>query len=311
MLTGGNQHVGNWPGKTVEKKEGTVVAGGETIHVYDLPGTYSLTANSLEEMITLDFLIHELPDVVVVVVDTGQLERSMYMLAEVVPLGIPMIVALNKMDMAENQGYEINPGVFKQKTGFAVIPMTASKSEGIAALLEAVAKIESAEPSSIKRIALPGEDLPQYNDVLEIVQDNRPSGFSGPWLASKLLEGDAGAATMMAEHLSPEAWAKLRAILPRPEKGQMTMATSRYDWVKHMLPGLVAGSPGHYKRNGFDVAATHPIWGKLIAVAVLLVGMIAAYLLSIPLMIPGFAFFFLADPLSRPSPGLPRHGSAP
>lgn len=299
MLTGGSQHVGNWPGKTVEKKEGKVAVRDQTVHIYDLPGTYSLTANSLEEIITRDFLIREQPDVAVIVVDAGQLERSMYMIAEVVPLGIPIIVALNKMDMALNKGLEIDPGAFEQMTGFTTIPITASRNKGIPELLDAVATIKSTEPASICKTSLPGEDLPHYHRLLNMVQKNLPQGYSGPWLTSKLLEGDKDVTSMMAEHLSPELWTRLRTFLPRPEEGQMTVAKARYDWIRDILSSLLVGSPERYKRSRFDVAATHPVWGKLIALAVLFFGVIAAYLVAIPLMIPAFALFFLSNPLQK------------
>lgn len=299
MLTGSNQHVGNWPGKTVEKKEGVVEVGDQTIHVYDLPGTYSLTANSLEEVITRDFLILEQPDVVVVVVDAGQLERSMYMLSEVVPLGITTIVALNKMDMAENQGYELNLGMFEQLTGLVTIPIIASKNQGITELLEAVVRIGGDEQSSIFRESLPGVALPHYDEILALVNGKLPSGYSGAWLTTKLLEGDTKVTGLMGDHLSPESFTNLKSFLSPPEEAQLTMAKVRYEWLGDLLPCLIVESAKHYKRGRFDVAATHPIWGKLIALASLFIGIVAAYIISIPLMIPGFTLFFLSDPLQQ------------
>jgi ferrous iron transport protein B len=208
------------------------------------------------------------------------------------------------MDMAVNQGYRIHTDAFDQMTGFVTVPITASKNKGIAELVEAVIKDGAAEPSPIRETPLPGANLPQYDNVLKTVRDNLPAGHLGPWLTSKLLEGDAEVAVLMAEQLSPEEWDGLKAILPCPEEGQLTMAKARYDWIGNMLPGLVAGSPRHYKRNGFDVAATHPIWGKLIALGVMFFGVIAAYLVALPLMIPGFAVFFSAEPLQRALTGV-------
>ncbi len=304
MLTGGNQHVGNWPGKTVEKKEGKVSVGDETIHVYDLPGTYSLTANSLEETITRDFLIKEQPDAVVVVVDAGQLERSMYMIAEVAPLGIQMIVALNKMDLAANQGYKIDSDAFERMTGLVTIPITASRNKGIPELLKAIAKTGIAESPESLSMALPGADLPQYDSVLKSVRNNLPPGYSAPWLTIKLLEGDTEVASMMAEHLPRDSWAEIKSILPPVDEGQMTVAKTRYDWIRKYLSGLVVSKSFRFKRNRFDVAATHPVWGKLIGLGVLFFGIVAAYLVSIPLMIPGLAAFFLANPLQQALTGI-------
>src|SRR5574340_1697478 len=104
LLTGLNQHVGNWPGKTVERREGRFDLEGETIRLVDLPGTYSLTANSPEEVIAREFIVREQPDVVVAVVSAANLERSLYLLAELLALHAPVVVALNMMDVARQEG---------------------------------------------------------------------------------------------------------------------------------------------------------------------------------------------------------------
>ena len=102
LLTGLSQHVGNWPGKTVEQKEGTFTYNGTTYRLVDLPGTYSLTASSVEEVIAREFIIRERPDVVVAMVNAATLERSLYLVAELLPLPSPVIVALNMMDVAHS-----------------------------------------------------------------------------------------------------------------------------------------------------------------------------------------------------------------
>ena len=104
LLTGLSQHVGNWPGKTVEFKTGTYHQDGMTMQIIDLPGTYSLTANSLEECIARDFIIKDQPDVVVVVVNAAALERNLYLVAELVCLSVPLVIGLNMIDVAEQQG---------------------------------------------------------------------------------------------------------------------------------------------------------------------------------------------------------------
>ena len=100
ILTGLSQHVGNWPGKTVEKKEGAHTADGVEMRIVDLPGTYSLTAFSEEEKVAREFIIHEAPDVIVLLVNAAALERSLYLLAELLLLGSPVIVAVNMLDVA-------------------------------------------------------------------------------------------------------------------------------------------------------------------------------------------------------------------
>lgn len=126
-LTGLNQHVGNWPGKTVERKEGSFSLNGFKGRITDLPGTYSLTANSLEEKIARDFLINRGADVVVVVVDASQLERSLYMAVEALLLPIKVVVALNMADVAENMGLSVDSEALEAFLRVPVVPMVAAR----------------------------------------------------------------------------------------------------------------------------------------------------------------------------------------
>ncbi len=107
LLTGLNQHVGNWPGKTVERREGAFCHEDRQYSLVDLPGTYSLTANSPEEVIAREFILREQPDVVVAVVSAANLERSLYLVAELMALSIPLVVALNMMDVAAQEGIRV------------------------------------------------------------------------------------------------------------------------------------------------------------------------------------------------------------
>ncbi|MEJ2753122.1 MAG: FeoB small GTPase domain-containing protein, partial [Chloroflexota bacterium] len=107
-LTGSSQHVGNWPGKTVEKKEGVLKIGTHDVLVVDLPGTYSLTAYSVEEVITRDFIINEHPSAVITVVDASNLERNLYLVAQLVELEVPVILVLNMTDIASSRGLFID-----------------------------------------------------------------------------------------------------------------------------------------------------------------------------------------------------------
>jgi len=142
-LTGARQHVGNWPGKTVEKKEGKFKHGEYEIEVIDLPGTYSLSAFSPEEVIARDFIIDEQPDVVVTVVDAANLERNLYLTVQVLEMGTPVVVALNMSDMAESRGLNIDRQMLSQALGSPVVRTVASKEEGISQLINAM--IEATE----------------------------------------------------------------------------------------------------------------------------------------------------------------------
>ena len=135
-LTGARQHVGNYPGVTVEKKEGIYFApGGEQINIVDLPGTYSLTAYSVEEVVARDYLVQEKPDVVINIVDASNLERNLYLTTQFLEMGVPMVVALNMIDVAKDRGIAINAQRLAEVLGVPVVPIVARSGQGINELM--------------------------------------------------------------------------------------------------------------------------------------------------------------------------------
>lgn len=139
-LTGARQHVGNWPGKTVEKKEGVLKRDGLSFSVIDLPGTYSLSAYSPEEQIARDHIVKEKPGVVVNVVDAASMERNLYLTAQILETGIPLIIALNLEDVADSRGLKIDAQNLSELLGgVPVIPMVASRDRGIRELKATIA----------------------------------------------------------------------------------------------------------------------------------------------------------------------------
>jgi small GTP-binding protein len=148
LLTGARQHVGNWPGKTVEKREGSFQVPGAMVNVIDLPGTYSLSPYSPEEEIARSFIVRDKPDVVVNVVDAANLERNLYLTAQILETGIPLIVVLNMTDVATARGIQINVDRLSELLGgIPVIPMTARSGHGIEALKNAIARFADSIPS--------------------------------------------------------------------------------------------------------------------------------------------------------------------
>ena len=191
-LTGAHQHVGNWPGVTVEKKEGRLDYQGYRIIAIDLPGVYSLTAYSLDEVIARDFVVDGKPQVVVDVVDASSLERSLNLTVQLLEMGAPVLVALNMMDEAESKGYSIDVAHLSHLLGVAVVPMMANRNRGTAELLTqiiAVAK-KKAETKPLKIEY--GRELEEEISHLEnlISQTDMSQRYSPRWLAVKLLEGD-------------------------------------------------------------------------------------------------------------------------
>ena len=149
-LTGSQQHVGNWPGKTVERKHGIWRAKGKEIEVIDLPGTYSLAAFSQEERIARDFLIESPPDIVVVVVDAAHLERNLYLVVQLLEMQLNTVVALNMSDIADSKGFVIDTAeLSRQLGGVPVVRVVATKKQGLEELLKAVLQAETAAGSTM------------------------------------------------------------------------------------------------------------------------------------------------------------------
>jgi len=277
-LTGSNQHVGNWPGKTVEKMEGRFARNGSTCRIVDLPGTYSLSAGSKEEIIARDFIIKEAPDLVVVVVDASQLTRSLYLVAEMLPLGVPLVVALNMMDVARVRGLTIDVDRLASHLGLRVVPMTASKNIGIGDLAEAIDTEACARPS-YHRIHFDPENAftSLLGQIENCIRGYVPTAHQTAWVAQKLLEGDGGIIDLMQQRMHEEQWQSLRAMLPADHQGALAVANARYDWIKKILASCLVrnnsdGTP--IRRNMFDTVATHPLAGAILGIAVTLTGFI-------------------------------------
>ncbi len=190
-LTGARQHVGNYPGVTVEKKQGTCVSDSGTFEVIDLPGTYSLTAYSLEEVVARDFLVNEKPDMIVNIVDASNLERNLYLSVQFMEMGIPVCLALNMMDVADKRGIKINVDRLSQLLGIPVIPTVARVGKGKAELLETVSA-RSGESSGPLKISY-GPDIDPALDEMEGIISCAgflTGRYPARWTALKYLEND-------------------------------------------------------------------------------------------------------------------------
>ena len=191
-LTGLKQHVGNWPGKTVEKKEGSFEHNGKKYLVADLPGTYSLSANSDEEIITRDYIACGKADVVCVLADSSQLQRSLYMLADYAGIKVPTFLVLNMSDVAASQGKQIDSDGISKKLGIPVVLFSAQDKKNYGgfydALENAVDKKTVLDASSLESKY---EKIDAYKKIKQLVPENVISGYSSAWLAAKTVEGDA------------------------------------------------------------------------------------------------------------------------
>ncbi|HAM33953.1 MAG TPA: ferrous iron transport protein B [Deltaproteobacteria bacterium] len=193
-LAGTRLHVGNWPGVTVEKKEAALEHRGQRIALIDLPGTYSLSPYTEEEIIARDFLVHDRPDIIVDVVDATNLERNLYLTLQLLELGIPVIVALNIYDEAEKKGYKIDVKAMEAALGVTVVPTVATRKTGMNDLLEAVTGAIAKGSRSLPRSQSYGEDIEAAVKMLTAgIVDRHPAlveRYPRRWLALKLMEGD-------------------------------------------------------------------------------------------------------------------------
>ncbi len=264
LLTGLSQHVGNWPGKTVEQKTGTLCYDGQPMRLVDLPGTYSLTANSLEEQIARDYIIRERPDVVAVIVDAAVLERSLYLLAELLHLPAPVVLGLNMVDVAVQQGLRVDAAAMERALGIPVVPMVASHNRGVHQLVERVAALARAqEPYQPRRPEIRADHQQVLAELQGLIAGAVPSPYPPDWVALKLLEGDGEITRMMRERLPAEVWEKVEAILHQHEDAVLAVAGGRYDWIEQIVRAAVerprAGRVTLTER--LDRVATHPVGG--------------------------------------------------
>lgn len=191
-LTGARQHVGNWPGVTVEKKEGSRDYQGYHIRVVDLPGVYGLTAYSLDEVIARNFVVEGKPDVVVDIVDASSLERNLYLTVQLLEMGARVIVALNMMDQADLRGHSINTPRLSHLLGIPVVPMSANRNRGTAELLRQIVNVAEkktqAKPLKIEYGREVEEEIANLEKLVS--QTELSQRYSPRWLAVKLLEED-------------------------------------------------------------------------------------------------------------------------
>jgi ferrous iron transport protein B len=288
ILTGLSQHVGNWPGKTVEKKAGSHRADNVLINIVDLPGTYSLTAFSEEERIARDFIIKEKPDLVVLVLNAAALERSLYLLSEVLLLNRPVIVAINMLDVAAAQGIQIDTRSLQDSLGIPVIPMVAKRNSGIK---ELVMQISSLAMSGKKY----NPDLPEvspdhqqiYQDILAQVQPYIQEPYTPEWVAVKLMEGDPEVSTMVQNNIEKSSWDIIEGHLIKHEDALHAVVNGRYDWIEKITRAAVS----RFKMgqvvltDRIDHILTRPVFGIPVLLGVMALVFFLTYSVGVPLQV--------------------------
>ena len=295
QLTGSNQHVGNFPGVTVDRKDG-IIRGHEDVTVVDLPGIYSLSPYTAEEIVTRDYLLKEKPDGIINIVDATNIERNLYLTMQLMELGIPMVLALNMMDEVRQNGGSVNVSKLSQELGIPVVPITASKNEGVSELIDVVLRTAQQRQKPKRLDFCQGAVHRASHSVSHMIEDHAAAiGVPSRFAATKLLEGDE---PMMAQlSLSPNERELIQhSVEEMEEEGGMdrnaALADMRYTFLDELCAGTVVRpheSKEHQRSVRIDRLLTH----KFLAIPIFLGIMLLIFWLTF-----GLVGSFLSDLLS-------------
>jgi len=282
-LTGARQHVGNYPGVTVEKKQGTCISDAGKFNIVDLPGTYSLTAYSLEEVVARDFLVDEKPSMIVNIVDASNLERNLYLSVQFMEMGIPVTIALNMMDVAKKRGISIDIEKLSQLLNVPVVPTVARSGEGKKELLQTIASTVNSKVDPL--IISYGRDMDTAIDEMEeIIQSSAflTENYRARWTAIKYLENDSQViesgqkadrkVALQLEKIVEKVSAHLAATLDAHPEG--IIADQRYGFINSILKQNLITYYQDKNRlqlsDKIDKVVTNRFLGPILMVAILL-----------------------------------------
>lgn len=268
-ITGARQHVGNYAGVTVERREGFRRFQGQDLLLVDLPGTYSLTANSLDEIVARNVIIDEKPDLIVNILDASNLERNLYLALQLLELERPLVLALNMTDMAEKAGIRINSDVLRTRLGVPVVKLIGNRNQGTEELLQTV--VESSKRTIYRPFSIDyGAKIEAaIVEVTEALQNLTHVKFPIRWLAVKLLENDT---EVQASLLKIEGGSAVAAIVARVrnktavllgEELEIAMAEARYRVVADIVAEFVdsSGRQEQTVSDRIDRVLTHRVLG--------------------------------------------------
>ena len=262
-LTGIRQKTGNWPGVTVDRKEGQFNLDGKDVTIYDLPGIYSMDASSLDEKVTCDYLLSRDAQLIINVVDAANLERNLYLTVQLLEMGVPMVLALNMMDVARKRGISIDTDKLSRQLGCPVVPIVAVTGEGIDALKDSITAVTQGQATGGYRLA--------HEDIVEqAVADLLPRMAAEThvetrhWLALKLLEGDQYAKERCDESIQDQVSVWRAAIEDRSgEDADIHIADSRFGHAHALAQSVVQYKKqiGRTVTDHIDRLVLSPVFG--------------------------------------------------
>ena len=285
-LTGANQHVGNWPGKTVEKKEGEFSYKGIDYKIVDLPGAYGLSANSEEEVITREYIASGEADLIAVIVDASQLNRSLFMLSDYIGINIPVVLIMNMMDVAKSQGKTIDVKGFQKSLGIPVVSIVAADKKEYSNLYDFLehtdrVKILNDESLDKKYESAIGE---KYQALKEYISNDGIGVFSKSWIAQKLVEKDTKVIELVKGNVKAAKFQKIDTILKDLNNGNLLTGNCKFEWIDKLISANVIQEKRLFKRSKFDCVATSKVCGKPMAIGIIILGLIGSMLIGGPLM---------------------------
>lgn len=266
-LTGSNQHVGNFPGVTIEKKEGQIKKQRDA-SIVDLPGIYSLSPYTMEEVVTRDFILHENPDLIINIVDATNIERNLYLTLQLMELSIPMVIALNMMDEVRASGNSIDVIKLSQHLGIPVVPISASKNEGISELMDVIMKAALDKKKPLKLDFCSGEVHKAIHSISHLIEDQAlSSGYPIRFAATKLVEGDEP--TIKALNISESQMHIINHVVEAMEKSlgidrEAALADMRYNYIGKLCSDCVVKhqeTNEQIRSEKIDKVLTHKYFG--------------------------------------------------
>lgn len=257
-LTGSNQHVGNWPGVTVEKKEGSITYNGSKYNIVDLPGTYSLGAYSEDEIVARDFILKEAPDLVINVVDATNIERNLYLTTQLLETGSKVVLALNMMDEAKANDIQIDLDSLSEKLGIPVIATVASKKQGIDRLLEESTSYlrQNSTATSINY----GENISKELNNIKRLLNGSTLDYPLDWLSIKLLEKDEEVINYIEKEKNLNV---VNSLSQLPSDYEFAIIDQRYNFIGNIVKSSIT-RPEKARESltdKIDKIVTHKFWG--------------------------------------------------
>lgn len=272
-LTGANQYVGNWPGVTVEKKEGTYTKD-KSVTITDLPGIYSLSPYSPEEVVTREYLLNDAPDVIISLVDATNLERNLYLTTQIIDLGLPTVVALNMMDLVKKNGDKIEVAALSKELGVPVVETCALKGEGLQGLVNKAIEMAKSKTLPSPSVKFDASVEAALTEIEGIIKKDVPA-HTLRWYAIKLFEGEDR--TISDLKLSKSTLDAIAAIRTRLENSydddaESIITSERYDEIAHIISDTVKKSPKTMTTTEkIDRVVTNRILGIPIFIAIMFV----------------------------------------